>query len=100
MSKKQLSVCLLAIVLLVIALLVFFLREKEEGKKSEGFCTCSGMSEQSCPDPATLQYLYKAGMTENDIPPNGYSVKIVMPYDAAMPLLNSLPSQSSSCKQM
>lgn len=97
MSMKQFSVCLLIIILLV-SLIVLLMRGKGDGKKSEGFCTCSSMSEQLCADPATLQYLYKVGMTENDIPPNGYSMKVVMPYDAAMPLLNSLPSHTASCK--
>jgi hypothetical protein len=94
MSKKQLSVCIFVVILLVIMLLVLFLKKS---KKPEGFCNCLGMSYQTCADPATLQYLYKTGMTENDIPQNGYNGRVSMPYDAVMPLLNSLPSRTG-CK--
>lgn len=94
MSKKFSSCILVVVLLLLVLILVLF--DKNETRKAEGFCNCLGMSYQTCPNPTKLQFLYKHGMTENDIPPNGYNGRVAMPYDAAMPALNSLPSK---CKK-
>lgn len=91
----ELTLCTIVVILLIVVVLVLVLKEYKE-KKAETFCNCLGMSYQTCADPAVLQQAYKEGMTENDIPPNGYNGRVSMPYDAAMPMLNNLPSRS--CK--
>lgn len=93
MSKKQLCTCAIAAILLVIALILLFKQTKREN-----FCNCMGMSYQTCADPAMLQNAYNMGVTENDIPPNGYNGRVAMPYDAAMPFLNRIPSRNSCNK--
>lgn len=90
MPKKQFCICLALSVLLIVVLLILFMTCDSN---KESFCNCLGMSYQTCADPARLQYLYKNGMTENDIQQNGFNGRIAAPYDAAAPLLDMVPSR-------